>query len=64
LVQSQPASGAFRAMLDASILSEWRKDRFHKMENRIKAIALKRDKVMPPAGIAELLNSKQLQVID
>ncbi|MCB9016380.1 MAG: hypothetical protein H6541_11335 [Lentimicrobiaceae bacterium] len=64
LVQSQPASGAFRAMLDASILSEWRKDRFHKMENRIKAIALKRDKVIPPAGIAELLNSKQLQVID
>lgn len=63
-VNSQPAAMAFRAMADPAQLSDWRRNQFETMKNRIRAIAFKNDKVIPPAGIAEILSPEQLQVID
>lgn len=64
LPDSEPSARAFRAMLAADRLSGWRNNQFDKMKDRIRAIALKNDRIIPSAGIAEILTPEQLEVID
>jgi len=64
LLDSQPSSMAFRAMLDAGQFSNWRIHQFGQMEKRIAAISLKNDTVIPCTGIAEILAPTQLRVMD
>lgn len=64
LFRGSPATKAFNAMIDAGRLSHWRNDRFEKMHTRINAIALKKDKVIPPAGISEMMPSGIMGTMD
>jgi pimeloyl-ACP methyl ester carboxylesterase len=47
---------SFLAMLSAGNLKSFRENAFRKMKNRIQAVALQNDKVIPAAGILEALN--------
>jgi len=47
---------SFLAMLSASNLKEFRDNVFQKMKDRIQAVALQKDKVIPASGIMEALN--------
>jgi len=64
LTGKQLSGQAFRAMLDGKLFSNWRKDRFQSMEDRIRAVGLKKDGVIPPSGMAEMLSSRQSETID
>ncbi len=63
-VRENPATKAFNAMIDAGRLRQWRNDRFEKMHSRISTIALKKDKVIPPAGISEIMLSGNMKTMD
>ncbi len=47
---------SFLAMLSAGNLKSFRENAFRKMKNRVQAVALQKDKVIPAAGILEALN--------
>lgn len=64
LITNQQSGQAFRAMISSSNFTLWRKDRFMKMADRIHTIGLKKDLVIPPSGIAELLRDSQSEVFD
>ena len=64
MITNQQSGQAFRAMISSSNFTLWRKDRFMKMADRIQTIGLKKDLVIPPSGIAELLGGSQREVLD
>jgi hypothetical protein len=47
---------SFLAMLSAGSMKSFRENAFQKMKNRIQAVALQKDSVIPAAGIMEALN--------
>lgn len=63
-IKENQATKAFNAMIDAGRLSQWRNDRFEKMHSRISTIALKKDRVIPPAGISEMMLSGNMKTMD
>ncbi|MFH1119878.1 MAG: DUF6051 family protein [Bacteroidota bacterium] len=64
MIGNQPAAMAFRAMLDAGNLKEWRNEKLIKLEKRIQVIAMKNDRIIPPEGVSEIVGQGQLTVID
>ncbi|MDY0344892.1 MAG: DUF6051 family protein [Lentimicrobium sp.] len=60
----QPWGQAFRAMISSSNFSQWREGAFKQMGNRVHAIGLAKDKVIPAPGLAELLAPDQMEIID
>jgi pimeloyl-ACP methyl ester carboxylesterase len=64
LFRESPATKAFNAMVDSRRLREWRNHRFEKMRKRISTIALKKDEVIPPSGISEIMNTENLRIMD
>ncbi|MBK6967297.1 MAG: hypothetical protein IPH20_26245 [Bacteroidales bacterium] len=64
MITNQQSGQAFRAMISSSNFPLWRKDRFMRMADRIHTIGLKKDLVIPPSGIAELLGSSQREILD
>jgi pimeloyl-ACP methyl ester carboxylesterase len=64
MVRNIQAGQAFRAMIDSSGFTRWRKAGFLKMADRIHSIGLKKDSVIPPSGIAELLDPSQREILD
>lgn len=64
LFRESPATKAFNAMVDSRRLREWRNHRFEKMRKRISTIALKKDEVIPPSGISEIMNTENLRTMD
>ena len=64
LICGSQSGQAFRAMIDSSSFTTWRKDRFQKMSSRIHTIGLKKDLVIPASGIAELLSPGQTEILD
>jgi len=61
---NQTVAMAFRSMLDAENLREWRSKRFTMMKQRIQAIGMKNDSIIPPEGVGEIFESGQITVID
>ena len=61
---SQPWGQAFRAMISATNFTRWREDAFKEMGNRIHAIGLAKDKVIPAKNIAEILAPEQMEILD
>jgi len=61
---NQTVAMAFRSMLDAENLREWRSNRFSKMKQRIQAIGMKNDSIIPPEGMGEIFDPGQITVID
>lgn len=64
MINSIQAGQAFRAMIDSSSFTRWRKAGFMKLAGRIRSIGLQKDLVIPPSGIAELLNPGQTEILD
>lgn len=64
LTGKQLSGQAFRAMLDGNLFSNWRKDRFQSMEDRIRAVGLKKDRVIPASGMAGMLSPAQREIFD
>ncbi|MHC1776889.1 MAG: DUF6051 family protein [Lentimicrobium sp.] len=64
MINHQQSGQAFRAMINSSNFMAWREDRFEKMADRIHSIGLKKDLVIPPAGISELLRGSQREILD
>jgi pimeloyl-ACP methyl ester carboxylesterase len=64
LFRESPATKAFNAMVDSRRLREWRHHRFEKMRKRNSTLALKKDEVIPPSGISEIMNTENLRIMD
>jgi L-ribulose-5-phosphate 3-epimerase UlaE len=45
-------------MLNYGAMSQWREERFHALRERLLAIALKKDTVVPPYEVANTLQGK------
>lgn len=64
MICNQPSGKAFRAMIDSENFSKWRADKFRGMAERISAVGLKKDSVIPVRGMLELLGESQNEVMD
>jgi hypothetical protein len=51
-------------MISSENFSEWRADKFRGMAERIAAVGLKKDSVIPACGMIELLGQSQHEVMD
>jgi pimeloyl-ACP methyl ester carboxylesterase len=64
MINNQKSGQAFRAMIDSNSFIKWRKDSFLKMAERIRTVGLKKDLVIPPSGISEILDFSQIEELD
>ncbi len=64
MICNQPSGKAFRAMINSENFSGWRADKFQSMADRISAVGLKKDSVIPARGMIELLGQSQHDVMD
>lgn len=63
-ISSQPWGQAFRAMTSKANFQQWREAAFNRMGNRIYAVGMEKDQVIPASHISELLAPEQLEVVD
>ena len=61
---SQIGGKAFRAMINPANFTQWRKDVFQQIGNRIHAVGLAKDKVIPAKNISEILAPAQMEIMD
>lgn len=54
---------AFKAMIRQDIRQEYRESFFHRARNRIQAISLKKDKVMPTTGVIKALGAISSKIL-
>lgn len=63
-IKSQPWGLAFKAMISSFNFSQWKADAFKRMGDRIHAIGLANDQVIPATYISELLAPEQMEILD
>ena len=61
---TQPWGQAFRAMTNSTNFQQWREDTFKRIGNRIYAIGMLKDQVIPASYLSELLAPGQMEVVD
>jgi len=64
LSQHFPGIQAFLAMLDASRLKQWRRERFDAARDRIAALALSKDRIIPALAIRDMVQPVKTEILD